>query len=194
MSFVCTILGWILYFPWTPGSLENKPYWCSKSNGMGACVSSAGCWAGGPYGGLRSLAPREDLCNCNYLPILDHPPRGTVLDCVVSLLLPSCLYWCGSFCISLAAGLFSACLVAFPINSFFVNSCFGVCMEGGDLRLFLLCQVSHSSPFNFFFFFAMLHSLQDLSSHSRDWTHVLCSGSTESYPRDCQRIPSFFFF
>ena len=59
---------------------------------------------------------------------------------------------CGSFCISLAAGLFSACLVAFPINSFFVNSCFGVCMEGGDLRLFLLCQVSHSSPFNFFFF------------------------------------------
>ena len=79
-------------FPRTPGSLENKPHWPSKSNGMGACLSSAGCWAGGPYVGLRFLAPWEDLRNCNYLPILDHPPRATVLDCVLSLLLPSCLY------------------------------------------------------------------------------------------------------
>ena len=40
----------------------------------------------------------------------------------------------------------------------------------------------------FFFFLAMLHSKQDLSSLTRDWTWVLCSGGKEPYPLDCQLV------
>ena len=40
------------------------------------------------------------------------------------------------------------------------------------------------------FFLAVLHGTRDLSSLTRDWTHVSCSGSTESQPLDSQGIPS----
>ena len=38
--------------------------------------------------------------------------------------------------------------------------------------------------------FVMLYSMHDLSSLTRDWTQVPCSGSMESYPLDCQGSPS----
>ena len=40
-----------------------------------------------------------------------------------------------------------------------------------------------------FFFLASLHSMRNLSSPTRDWTHAPCIGSPESQPLDHQGIP-----
>ena len=42
----------------------------------------------------------------------------------------------------------------------------------------------------FYLFIFWLCSMQDLSSWTRDRTHVPCSGSMESYPLHCQGIPT----
>lgn len=43
-------------------------------------------------------------------------------------------------------------------------------------------------PSLFYLFLTVLHSLQDLSSLTRDLIHAPCSGSREPNPLDCQRI------
>ena len=45
----------------------------------------------------------------------------------------------------------------------------------------------------FIYFLAMPHSSQNFSSLTRDPTQVPHSGSTESYPLDCQRSPKDHF-
>ena len=49
----------------------------------------------------------------------------------------------------------------------------------------LLVWCKHSTGI-FFFFFAVLHSMRDLSSLSRNWTQASGRGSVESYPLDHQ--------
>ena len=46
----------------------------------------------------------------------------------------------------------------------------------------------------FFLSFDHAHSLQDLSSLIRDWTHAPCSRRLESWPLDHQEIPSIIFY
>ena len=48
--------------------------------------------------------------------------------------------------------------------------------------------------FFFFFFFFLLCSLWDLNFLTRAWTHVHCSGNSESYALDCQGIPRVQLF
>lgn len=42
--------------------------------------------------------------------------------------------------------------------------------------------------------FLWLDGLQGLSSLTSNGSYILCRGSSESQPLDCQRIPSFGFF
>ena len=49
------------------------------------------------------------------------------------------------------------------------------------------CGLQHAFCLFFcFFFLAMLHGKQDLSSLTRGWTWVPCSGSMEPYPLNCK--------
>ena len=51
----------------------------------------------------------------------------------------------------------------------------------------MVCEPRQSDPkVIFFFFLAVTCGMQDLSSPTRDGTRTLCTGSTESYPLDCQ--------
>ena len=85
------------------------------------------------------------------------------------------------------------------LNSFFTNKKQGTrrgfCTQEDPVGSFLIShfwkytEVSFWFFFVFVFVFATLHSLQDLSSHTRDGTCALFSRSTDSYRIDCQGIP-----
>ena len=52
---------------------------------------------------------------------------------------------------------------------------------------FIICVLSNY----FFFFLDTLHSMWDLSSPTRGWTHVLCNGSTSLNHRTTRKAPKY---
>ena len=68
----------------------------------------------------------------------------------------------------------------------------GKLLEEKFLRV-LITRKNFFSFLLFFFFFATLHSMWDLSSLTRDWTRAPCTGSAESEPLDRPGSPLPFF-